>query len=201
MKTIFAVLISTLILVAGSHAQTPPTCSSSDLRYLEVQNGPTGATLQFAVSPPQPMVQSYFLRYTLNVDTDPLPGALPVPVPGAPQSFGNIPNNRLHSFTAYNVCTNESAHTGATFLLDFRNASPNCPAIRDFQLLDLNPAFIAFAWGAPPGVDSFRVSYQADALPPQTGFTPEPFWGQPLLPATVHTFRIAALCTAPGIVE
>jgi hypothetical protein len=91
--------------------------------------------------------------------------------------------------------------TGATIGMDMRQANPDCPAIRDFMLLNLNVAFIAFAWGAATEADSFRVSYEADALPSQIGFTPEPVWEQPLLPASVHTFRIAALCTVPGVAQ
>lgn len=201
MKTIAYTLLFTCFFSFRALSQAPPSCNSSDLRYTNVLNDATGATLFFALSPPQPMVQSYFLAYSFNIDTGPVADSLPVPVPGSPQSLAGIPNNHLHAFTARNICTDGSVHTGATFFLDFRNAHEDCPAIRDFQLLDLNPNFIAFAWGPDPQVDSFRVSYQAGALPQQDNFTPEPFWEQALFPATVHTFSIAALCTTPGLAE
>ncbi len=200
MKRIPIALFLTGALACGSAAQAP-LCSSSGIRFLQVLNDGTGALVEFAVSPPQPLVQGYFLDYTFNIDSDPAPGSLPVPAPGAPQLLTNIPLNHLHAFTARNVCTDGSIHTGATFFLDFRDAHENCPAIREFQLLDFDPAFASFSWGAALEADSFRVSYRVDALPEQIGFTPEPFWEQALLPATIHTFGIAALCTVPGLVQ
>ncbi len=182
-------------------AQAPPGCGSSDLRYLSWDTELSSARLHFAISPPLPGVQAYFLNYTLNAHSNPAPGMLEAPVPGVPQSFGPAPLGGLHYFTAQNHCADGSIHTGATIGIDMRNTDPECPAIRDFMLLDLQPVFIAFAWGAAPQADSFRVRYQADALPIQVGFTPEPVWEQPLAAATVHTFRIAALCTVPGLVQ
>jgi len=200
MKTIYSFFLTALIFTPFAGAQSPPGCLSSDLRYLSWESGPSGARLHFAISPPQPGTQAYFLNYTLNAHANPDPGMLEV-VPGIPQSIGQLPLGGLHYFTAQNQCADGSIHTGATIGMDLRQADPACPAIRDFVLLNLNPAFIAFAWGAAPEADSFRVSYEADALPSQIGFTPEPVWEQPLLPASVHTFRIAALCTVPGIVQ
>ena len=201
MKTIFSFLFTALIFAPFTDAQTPPGCLSSDLRYLSWETEPSGARLHFAVSPPHPAVQTYFLNYTLNAHANPVPGMLEVPVPGAPQQIGQLPLGGLHFFTTQNLCADGSIHTGATIGMDMRQANPDCPAIRDFMLLNLNAAFIAFAWGAAPEADSFRVSYEADALPSQIGFTPEPVWAQPLSPASVHTFRIAALCTVPGIAQ
>lgn len=200
MKSIFFFLLIALLPPLFLCAQTPPGCGSSDLRYLGWEAEPSGGRLHFAVSPPQPGVQAYFLNYTLHADINPGPGMLEV-LPGAPQSIGQLPPGGLHYFTAQNLCADGSIHTGATFGMDLRQADPACPAIRDFQILNLTPAFIAFAWAAAPQADSFRVTYQADALPIQVGFTPEPVWEQPLEGATVHTFRIAALCTVPGVVQ
>lgn len=201
MKTIFTFLFTALIYAPFIGAQMPPGCLSSDLRYLNWETDPSSAKLHFAVSPPHPDVQTYFLNYTLNAHANPVPGMLEVSVPGAPQQIGQLPLGGLHFFTAQNLCADGSIHTGATIGMDMRQASPDCPAIRDFMLLNLNAAFIAFAWGAAPEADSFRVSYEADALPSQIGFTPEPVWEQPLSLAAVHTFRIAALCTVPGIAQ
>lgn len=200
MKSFFSLLPTTFMLPFLLCAQTPPGCGSSDLRYLSWDTEPSGGRLHFAVSPPQPGTQTYFLNYTLNAHATPLPGMLEV-LPGVPQQIEQLPPGGLHYFTAQNHCADGSIHTGATLGIDLRQADPDCPAIRDFMLLDLNPAFIAFAWGAAPEADSFRVSYQAGALPVQIGFTPEPVWEQALAAASIHTFRIAALCTVPGLVQ
>lgn len=198
MKTILPILVAACLFSIRVWSQMPPLCNSSDLRYLNLDNSMSGAHLFFAITPPHPAVQTYSLAYTLHIDTDPVPG-MQVVMPGIPQNLPGLPNTGLHAFTARNECTDGSIHTGATWLLDFRQAEGECPAIQGFQLLDLNPNFVAFAWGATPEADSFRVTYQAGASPPQVGFTPEPFWEQALLPAAVHTFRIAALCNVPGL--
>lgn len=198
MKTLLPILLIASLFSIRSWSQTPPQCNSSDLRYLNLNNTMSGANLLFSVQG-QPLVQSQFLNYTLLLDTDPTPGQVPVSGPELPQLLMELPNTGLHGFTVRNVCFDESVHTGATWFLDFRQADDDCPAIQNFQLLNLLPGFIEFAWGATPEADSFRVTYQAGASPPQVGFTPEPFWEQVLLPAAVHTFRIAALCNVPGL--
>lgn len=200
MKTLLPILLAVCLFSIRIWSQTPPQCNSSDLRYLNLNNTMSGANLVFSVQG-HPLVQSQFLNYTLLLDTDPTPGQVTISGPELPQSLPGLPNTGLHGFTARNVCFDESVHTGATWFLDFRQADNHCPAIQNFQLLNLSPGFIEFAWGAAPEADSFRVTYQAGVSPLQIAFTPEPFWEQPLLPAAVHTFGIAAVCNVPGLTQ
>ncbi|MBK7869751.1 MAG: T9SS type A sorting domain-containing protein [Saprospiraceae bacterium] len=176
-----------------------PTCSASVLQLAAYEFNPNfGARVLITISPVEGTV-SYAMRHRYQIDNETVEEE--IALADLQIALMLNPLASLHEFTALTTCEDGTIAEGATFFLDFANASSECPPPINLVIEFVNNAAIGFRWNVNSQADRYQVNYTPQGGATQTAETPIPSFIQEIVPASVHTFEVRSICVVPGILN
>ena len=199
---LFIFIIGISILTSDClYAQDIPSCNASSItltdNFLDISANSATAILRID------SIQDDIADYTLQHDF--FPGMDATEFQNFPPALEMIEwthplTGGSHRFTLINNCLDGTAHTGASFSVNYFESDFNCPAITGLLINELTDDFINFSWDFLDEADRYRVTYLAGTNEFPFIDTFEPFFEQALVEDSIlHTFKIKAVCEIPGV--
>ena len=200
----FNILLSLLcgagmLTTACLQAQDVPSCNASTImqaeHFLDLSNNAVFVIL------PIDSLQDDIAGYTLKHEfypAGPVSETLDLP-PDLPLiEFTHPLTDSSHRFTLINNCLDGTAHTGASFSVNYSDSDFSCPAITGLVIETLTDDFINFRWDFLFEALRYRVTYLAGSNEFPFVDTFEPVFEQALVEDSIlHTFKIKAVCEGP----
>ncbi len=198
-KLSIPVLCSAILATACLYAQDIPSCKASSIILAEnfIDISANSATAILRIDSIRDDIAGYTLKHEFYSGGDSTETRDFPPNVQAIEFIYPLTDSS-HRFTIINNCLDGTAHTGASFSVDYSGADLNCPAITGLLIDILTDDFISFRWNFAAGALRYRVTYLAgsDEFPFMDTF--EPFFEQALVEDSIlHTFKIRAVCEGP----